>query len=568
MPRDRLKIDFDDLGLATVLERYQLMVPPNQRSYAWEAPHIQTLLEDLSAAKRRDDPTYFLGTIVLTRGESGEFEVADGQQRLATTAILISAIRDYLYQIGDGAGRAAQKYTDTYLLKYDEREEENIPKLRLNSIDAEFFNRRIVPQPDDPLRDSTIEPTHSSHERLQEAGRLADEHVRKIVAELAPNQRPRELYDWIKFLREDAIVITISVPDHIDAYRMFETLNDRGLKASQTDILKNYLFNLARSRADEAETYWASMLAVIESVGDDELLLDYVRHYWVSRSGPTTEGELAQRIKDRVGSRQQSIDLLKDLDDRAIDYTALLNPLHHPRWFEYDEASKGYLAVITNILGIRQIRPLLLSVTRSFEPAEAKEAFRLFVSWSVRFLIAGGGGGGVLDRHYGLRAKDVTDGVIRSTEELADSMRGIVRSDEAFHAAFQSHRVSKNALARYYLRVLELYYSDEPNPSLGGVDDPNEYNLEHIIPQKPSEHWSIDEGMVKDYYKRIGNLALLSPSVNAMLGNKSFGEKREVFRDSPQLLTQEIAECETWGVAEIEDRQRLLADLAVEAWKL
>jgi uncharacterized protein with ParB-like and HNH nuclease domain len=52
-----------------------------------------------------------------------EFEVADGQQRLATTAILIGAIRDFLHNIGNGGHRAAQEYTSDLLLKYDPRTE-------------------------------------------------------------------------------------------------------------------------------------------------------------------------------------------------------------------------------------------------------------------------------------------------------------------------------------------------------------------------------------------------------------------------------------------------------------
>ena len=64
------------------------MVPPNQRSYAWEAPHVQTLLEDLSGTISADGAPYFLGTVVLTQGADGRLEVADGQQRLATTSIL------------------------------------------------------------------------------------------------------------------------------------------------------------------------------------------------------------------------------------------------------------------------------------------------------------------------------------------------------------------------------------------------------------------------------------------------------------------------------------------------
>ena len=73
------------------------MVPINQRSYAWEDDQVTDLFQDFAAAIAGDDSHYFLGTVVLTHGESGIPEVADGQQRLATATILLAAIRDFLF---------------------------------------------------------------------------------------------------------------------------------------------------------------------------------------------------------------------------------------------------------------------------------------------------------------------------------------------------------------------------------------------------------------------------------------------------------------------------------------
>ena len=95
-----LGINANDVGIGATLNQNSLMVPPNQRSYAWEESHVQTLFEDLSGAISVGSQPYFLGTLVLTQGDTDRLEVADGQQRLATTSILIAAIRDYLEGIG------------------------------------------------------------------------------------------------------------------------------------------------------------------------------------------------------------------------------------------------------------------------------------------------------------------------------------------------------------------------------------------------------------------------------------------------------------------------------------
>jgi hypothetical protein len=182
--------------------------------------------------------------------------------------------------------------------------------------------------------------------------------------------------------------------------------------------------------------------------------------------------------------------------------------------------------------------------------------------------VAGGGGGGVLDRHYGMRAKEITDGLITSCAQLADRMSGIVRSDEVFEKAFQSHSVSRNVLARYYLRALELYQTNDHSPALGGVDNPTEFNLEHIIPQNPSDKWNISEADARNYYKRIGNMVLLAPTQNVAIGNRKFSERKPVYQTSPLLLTQEIGEYDEWGPIHIEDRQLELAKYAVKTWRL
>jgi uncharacterized protein with ParB-like and HNH nuclease domain len=132
-------IAIGESGIGSVLNRYSLRVPLNQRSYAWEEDHVRTLLQDFSNAIASETKTYFLGTIVLSQSGDNKWEVADGQQRLATTSILISAIRDHLSSGSPNEKEAAQKYTQNFLLEFDELSGEHLPKLRLNIEDNDFF---------------------------------------------------------------------------------------------------------------------------------------------------------------------------------------------------------------------------------------------------------------------------------------------------------------------------------------------------------------------------------------------------------------------------------------------
>jgi hypothetical protein len=529
---------------------------------------VNTLLTDFSNALSGENKSYFLGTIVLTHSGNNKWEVADGQQRLATTAILISAIRDHLFVGSSNEKEAANKYTSNFLLEFDELSGEHLPKLSLNTEDNDFFVKNALLAPDHAEK-GTAKLTTESHARLSQAIAICRAHVKKIIAQFAKPDQAKRLYEWIQFIRDSAVIIEIRVPDHFNAYTLFETLNDRGLRASQADILKNYLFGKAQDRLSEVAPKWAAMASVLESVDVDDLLLTYLRHYWISYNGPTIEKELAERIREKVTGRQQAVDMGVALAANATDYAALFAPLEHTGWKEYDKRTRAYLYIMMRVLQLEQIRPLLLAVIRHFDHSEASKAFKLFLSWSVRFLIAGGGGAGALDRHYGLRAKEITEGEVKTAAMLSERMKTIVRTDAEFVEGMRRARVTKKHLARYYLRALELSKTGAPDADLGGIlEDTSVFNLEHVIPLTPNEKWQLPEEIVQGYSKRLGNMTLLDPGVNVDIGNKAFDEKVVVYKASPLRITQEIAKNNAWGPDEIDARQAVMAATALDIWKL
>lgn len=558
-------LNFEERGIANALTQRVLRVPLNQRPYAWTDDEVRTLLDDLYKAFDDGDQIYFLGAIVLTRGNNKQWEIADGQQRLVTISILIAAVRDYLLELGDEDG--AKKYQSTYLLDYDVRKRDSTPKLYLNTEDHEFFLDQILKSPTDrKLRNDIV---FRSNARLADAAKLAASHVRKMVAALQTSEKPARLYDWTDFLHEAAKIIIIMVPGRVgNAFKMFETLNARGAVASKTDILKNYLFELAKDRIHDVHPRWVSMLSTIESLGEDDLLIRFVRHYWISQHGPTTERELGAEIEKHVRTERQAVDMLGSMSANAVDYVALLSPRDHARWNEFSRAARNAIYTITRDLGGEQVRPLMLAVTRNFTTKEAEKAFAMMVSWSVRFLVVGGAGGGVLERSYGLRAREVTRGEITTASQLRGRMLDVVHSDTVFRGAFEAASVRKTNLARYYLRALELHVKGEAHPQLTPSEDTLAVNLEHVLPVNPSDQWAVPREAAEAYYRRLGNMVLLKSTRNSEIGNKGFDVKRVAFRGSPFVLTAEVADNEEWGPEQIEMRQARLAQLAPAVWPL
>lgn len=105
------------------------------------------------------------------------------------------------------------------------------------------------------------------------------------------------------------------------------------------------------------------------------------------------------------------------------------------------------------------------------------------------------------------------------------------------------------------------------------VANPNgtELNLEHILPQKPSESWLVEFSKTdySQYIDRLGNMTLLDSKVNRKVGNNSFQEKcTAAFIHSKLEITKEILNSSIWGVKQIEERQKKMAKAACQIWHL
>jgi len=556
-------IGFDHVGIGTAISHNRLTVPPNQRNYSWEDKHVLALFQDLSKAIEANKSAYFLGTIVLTHAKKGGgLEVADGQQRLATSTILLASIRDYLHQRKDEI--LVNSIENDFLFTTVRETRQISPRLGLNSIDHGFFEKRILSRPDSKDRD--VQPQKESHERIQRAAELAAQHIKNIVSPHAEKNRIEVLNRWVKFLEESAQVIMLRVPDDMNAYVMFETLNDRGLRTSQADLLKNYLFSQADEREADAQQKWSSMVACVEALGMDDIVMTYLRHVTISLFGHTIERDVYEKIRDKTAGQGPALSFLETLEGAANDYVAILTA-SHAKWNNYHGNIRKSVHALSELRST-PLRPLMLAVARKFSPKEAELAFRMFVRWTVRFLISGGMRSGVTEESYAECAQKVTQGEITTAKLLLQAMRATLPSDKEFEAAFAVARVSQNYLARYYLRSLEMKVKGASEPEWIPNDDVV-INLEHILPENPDQNWpDIDPETAAAYYKRVGNLVLLQATKNSLIGNGMFSDKRSVLKSSAYELTKEAGKASKWGPKEINARQHRLAKLAVETWPL
>jgi hypothetical protein len=560
MPDARSQIAFEELGLGSLLKRYQLRVPPNQREYAWEDRQITQLFQDFGRAVNETGP-YFLGTIVtLPRNGVGSLEVVDGQQRLATTAILLAAIRDHLRERGEDL--LVQSINDEFLSGIDRERRDRVPKLTLNLDDNELFKQIVTNEAGDPLPKSG----RASHERLLLARSEARKQVERIVALVGEREQGDQLNRWVSFIEHRALVVLLRVPDDADAYKMFETLNDRGLRTSQADLIKNFLFSRSGERFDEVQSRWSYMRGALESASDDpDITINFLRHALILQKGHVLGAEVYEKVQEIVKSEPAAVTFAATLETLANVYVATFNS-NHEKWNGYPAASRRALDVL-NLLDIKPIRPLILAVGAKLDPEEATQAFNFLIALGVRLMIASSTRSASVEEPLADAARDVFLGKLDTARMLRDELAKLTPKDTAFRTEFERAKVSNARLARYYLRSLEMTAKGEAEPWFVPQDDQQVINLEHVLPKKPEDNWpQFTEDEVGQYATRLGNQALLRASDNSNLKSQTFADKKPIYEASPYILTSQIGEVEEWTPQAIEERQKKLADLAVKTW--
>ena len=183
---------FSQLGLASILGQNQLTVPPNQRDYSWTVREVKTLFQDFARSIADDDTNYFLGTIVTIPRDNGRLEVVDGQQRLATTAIMLAEIRNYLKEKDP---MIAESVDAEILNVIDRSSRARIPRLRLNLDDNEYFRARLTNE------DPSPSPSKPSHELIDQSFSEARRQVKRIVSGFDEKDHGDTLNRWINFMQ-------------------------------------------------------------------------------------------------------------------------------------------------------------------------------------------------------------------------------------------------------------------------------------------------------------------------------------------------------------------------------
>ena len=537
--------------------RYE--IPKFQRDYSWEAEHWDDLWQDIRALLADEDNEHYMGYLVLQTSNNKEFQIIDGQQRLTTMSLLILSTLNCLKELVDSGIEAENnlKRKDSLLNSYigyvDPVTLISNNKLKLNRNSDDYYKQHLVLLKELPLRN-----TNSSEKHIRECFNWYYDRIKKEF------NTGESLAAFIDNIVDKLFFTVIEVTDQLNAFKVFETLNARGVQLSSADLLKNYLFFVVDetkphiSEIEELENIWSK---IVGKLGEQKFE-DYLRYYWNSINKSVGKKNLFKNVKGNIKSKEQVFELIRNLNDTADLYLAIQNP-EDEFWRDKPDIRKSLKEL--KLFQIRQINSLFLSALRNLEVENFKKLAKICSVISFRYNIIGGLNPNAQEDVYNTVALKISS---NKRFEVAD-FQTIYVSDLNFENDFSTkefrNTTRNHKIVKYILSKIEVYqHKNEIDP------ESDLFTIEHILPENADDTWGnfTFEEINRSVY-RMGNLTLLERKLNREAGQKGYVEKKVLFAQSNSELTKTLPDnFNTWNEDKLAARQRELAKHAKAIWKI
>ncbi|MBI5056494.1 MAG: DUF262 domain-containing protein [Nitrospirae bacterium] len=535
----------------------QYEIPKFQRDYSWESEHWDDLWQDIRSLNL-DESEHYMGYLVLQSSDNKNFRVIDGQQRLTTLSILVLAVLKCLQELADKGIDAEQNLRrkealmSSYIGYLDPVTLISKNKLRLNRNNDDYYRNYIVPLQSLPSRKINI-----SEKQMRSCFQWFYE---RIKTEYVTGE---SLAGFVDAIVDKLFFTVIKVSDELNAFKVFETLNARGVKLSSSDLLKNYLFSVVdatnphKSELEEMELLWSKVIGKLGS----EKFPEFLRCYWNSLNKTVRKNDLFKAIRKDIKTKGDAFSLIRALDSNADVYMALQNP--------EDDLWKGkkqiadYLREL-KLFQVKQPLSLLLTAYNFLEEYDLKRVLKACSIISFRYNVIGGLNPNEQEIAYNAVALS-----IRKNKQLnMNELRDIYPDDERFETEF-SRTVFKSTPRNH--RIVKYIFAEiERYKYHADIDQTSDlYTVEHIIPESDVDEWNyLGDEVIERCIYRLGNLTLLEKNLNKESGTQCFDNKKVVYAKSSIQLTKSIADYNEWTEETISQRQARLAVEAKSIWRL
>ncbi len=573
------------LNLDGVVEKGVFEIPSYQRGYAWQMKQLENFWSDLEHVSKLENKFHYMHSLTLRKSDDDfgdiDFEIIDGQQRLATSLILLGLLA---------------KTTQNKDPKYSLINLEPILSYKYYGLSEAF--RAIMEEEKDLERFQT-----SFY-----AKNLIDAHA--FFKEKISNTPVGTLEKMFDALIKKMLFSVVELNDNrIDPFSSFETINNRGKDLSTLELLKNRLHFVAHKICDEEDlenlqneindTY-TRIYHDLRFFKDDHLesfLKHFVAYYYGENS------KFKERLLNTAFDAHKKYDDLYDEYEKINDLLLYLSYSSKVWYFlhtlddeelriEITPKMRGLLDKMRrlNALSDNAFLPLLLSLLtiqlvgrsgseRHYTTKELEDLLEYLERFG--FLIYGVAGKKTAKNEWielafkAIQAcrlwKDkITIEDLPTLEKSFFNRQGnsaLELLEESIHSKKNTEKWYRWGKAlNYLLYEYELHHNPETTLNF----DSSIESIEHILPQNPDQGYSAKE---KSWAKNphivhaLGNLLLIAKNANSSLSNKPFEEKRKEYLKG-SYSEKEVAKNASFGVAQIKERSEKLLDFLIAHYRI
>jgi len=256
------KIEATDTSISSLLKDQKFYIDYFQREYRWQEKHIKLLVEDLTTTflksynpedKRSaiaNYQNYYLGPVVFSvNPDDGKKSIIDGQQRITSITLLLI----YLNHLQADHSQQVSIVDLIFSEKYGEKSFNMTDDIREPCLKSLFENGLYEIQEDD---DETV------RNMLDRYDDIAESFPDELTQEALPY-----FIDWFS---ENVVIVEITAYSDDNAYTIFETMNDRGLNLTPSEMLKGYILSRITDSKQRIEIndIWKAQIQMLHEYGD------------------------------------------------------------------------------------------------------------------------------------------------------------------------------------------------------------------------------------------------------------------------------------------------------------
>lgn len=548
-------------------------IPRYQREYSWEKAEIAEFFEDIikqlcleNGEVKSED--YFIGSILLTgdyNSSGKKLDVVDGQQRLTTITILLSALAEAFYKANKNG---LYDIVWEYIVGKDDNGEEY--PILYNEVQYPYFQYYIQRK-----QRENVEPTCEEEDRIKNAfvffsNGLNEDNLRKYISKIHPqiDIHAYEYTELLKGLRNqvlDCYVICIWTTETKYANEIFEILNAKGKQLSPVDLIKNNIFKvLEKEIPDDPQIKWKEIKKNLNYDKGRVDFSEFYRHYWISRYRKVTYEKLyddfTQTIKEDRDEYRKFVD---DLYAESKVYMKIVNPQRS----DYENRKEYYYLIeslnnVNNTFGIKQTRIAYMALFNAKQKGTiSNKQFKKTILYIEDFHFVYNGicalRANSFESIYSQfaismnNAKNSDEGQA-AIEMLYNRLKALYPSYEVFEQRFLKVQYSKkylntNMIAKYIANRVDKFYGNREIIRDDG-------SIEHIM-NESTDAISLN----------IGNLIVVEGEINHDCDNLEFAEKKEKYNGSSYNGVKEFLKQNdsvvSWGEDEILLRAKKIAQL-------